>query len=144
MKKKASDLECPIIHWNADSRVKEDAAEYGAARRADSTEFSARIIRLVDALPNTRAGNHVAGQLLRSGTSPYGNHGEVEAAESLKDFIHKLKVCLKELKEIRRWLRLIEKSKMLSEKSMIPILAETEQLIRIFFTSIRTAEQNAK
>src|SRR5437868_11337586 len=55
-----------IIHWNADSRVKEDAAEYGAARRADSTEFSARIIRLVDALPNTRAGNHVAGQLLRS------------------------------------------------------------------------------
>ncbi|PYL50075.1 MAG: four helix bundle protein [Verrucomicrobia bacterium] len=144
MKKKASDLECPIIHWNADSRVKEDAAEYGAARRADSTEFSARIIRLVDALPNTRAGNHVAGQLLRSGTSPYGNHGEVEAAESLKDFIHKLKVCLKELKETRRWLRLIEKSKMLSEKSMIPILAETEQLIRIFFTSIRTAEQNAK
>ncbi|PYK79849.1 MAG: four helix bundle protein [Verrucomicrobia bacterium] len=144
MKKKASDLECPIIHWNADSRVKEDAAEYGAARRADSTEFSARIIRLVDALPNTRAGNHVAGQLLRSGTSPYGNHGEVEAAESLKDFIHKLKVCLKELKETRRWLRLIEKSKMLSEKSMIPILAETEQLIRIFFTSILTAEQNAK
>jgi len=144
MKKKASDLECPIIHWNADSRVKEDAAEYGAARRADSTEFSARIIRLVHALPNTRAGNHVAGQLLRSGTSPYGNHGEVEAAESLKDFIHKLKVCLKELKETRRWLRLIEKSKMLSEKSMIPILAETEQLIRIFFTSIRTAEQNAK
>jgi len=144
MKKKASDLECPIIHWNADSRVKEDAAEYGAARRADSTEFSARIIRLVDALPNTRAGNHVAGQLLRSGTSPYGNHGEVEAAESLKDFIHKLKVCLKELKETRRWLRLVEKSKMLSEKSMIPILAETEQLIRIFFTSIRTAEQNAK
>jgi len=144
MKKKASDLECPIIHWNADSRVKEDAAEYGAARRADSTEFSARIIRLVDALPNTRPGNHVAGQLLRSGTSPYGNHGEVEAAESLKDFIHKLKVCLKELKETRRWLRLIEKSKMLSEKSMIPILAETEQLIRIFFTSILTAEQNAK
>ena len=144
MKKKASDLECPIIHWNADSRVKEDAAEYGAARRADSTEFSARIIRLVDALPNTRAGNHVAGQLLRSGTSPYGNHGKVEAAESLKDFIHKLKVCLKELKETRRWLRLVEKSKMLSEKSMIPILAETEQLIRIFFTSIRTAEQNAK
>ena len=107
-------------------------------------EFSARIIRLVDALPNTRAGNHVAGQLLRSGTSPYGNHGEVEAAESRKDFVHKLKVCLKELKEARRWLRLIERSRMLPEKSLAPILAETEELIRIFFTSIRTAEQNAK
>src|SRR5438477_9465251 len=125
MKKKASDLECPIIHWNADSRVKEDPAEYEAARRADSTEFSARIIRLVDALPNTRAGNHVAGQLLRSGTSPYGNHGEVEAAESRKDFVHKLKVCLKELKEARRWLRLIKKAETLPEKTMVLILAES-------------------
>ena len=159
----------PIVRWNGDSRVKEDAPEYRAARKTDSTsnaqrptsnaqrkrqprfdleerllEFSARIIRLVDALPNTRAGNHVAGQLPRSGTSPYGNHGEVEAAESRKDFVHKLKVCLKELKETKRWLRLIEKSRMLPEKNLAAILAETEQLIRIFFTSIRTAEQNAK
>jgi len=71
-------------------------------------EFSARVIRLVDALPNTRASNHIAGQLLRCGTSPYGNHGEVEAAESRKDFVHKLKVCLKELNETRRWLRLLQ------------------------------------
>jgi four helix bundle protein len=75
---------------------------------------------LVDALPSTRAGNHVAGQLLRSGTSPYGNHGEVEAAESRKDFVHKLKVCLKELKETKRWLRLIEKSRMLPEQKIWP------------------------
>ena len=53
-------------------------------------EFSANIIRLIDGLPNTRAANHIAGQLLRCGTSPYGNHGEVEAAESRKDFVHKL------------------------------------------------------
>jgi four helix bundle protein len=176
MKKKTSNAErrtpnaeLPIICWIGDGRVKEDAPEYGAARKTDSTsnaqrptsnvqrkrnlrfdleerllEFSALIIRLVDALPNTRAGNHVAGQLLRSGTSPYGNHGEVEAAESRKDFVHKLKVSLKELKETRRWLRLIERSRMLPEKSLAPILAETEELIRIFFTSIRTAEQNAK
>src|ERR1700731_3163443 len=65
-------------------------------------EFSARIIEIVDALPNTRAANHIAGQLLRCGTSPYGNHGEVEAAESGRDFVHKLRVCLKELKETRR------------------------------------------
>ena len=169
MKRRTSNAEFPIIRWMEDNRVEEEAPEYGAARKTDSTlnvqrptsnvqrkrqprfdleerllEFSARIIRLVDALPNTRAGNHVSGQLLRSGTSPYGNHGEVEAAESRKDFVHKLKVCLKELKETRRWLRLIERSRMIPEKSLAPILTETEELIRIFFTSIRTAEQNAR
>ena len=107
-------------------------------------EFSARIIRLVNSLPNTRAANHIAGQLLRCGTSPYGNHGEVEAAESRKDFVHKPKVCLKELKESRRWLRLIGQSSMLPEKKMLPILNETEELIRIFFSSTRTAERNTK
>ena len=107
-------------------------------------EFSARIIRLVDALPNTRAANHLAGQLLRSGTSSYGNHAEVEAAESRKDFIHKLRICLKELKETRRWLRLVKKAAMLPALKMAPILHETEELIMIFFVSIRTAEKNAK
>ena len=65
-------------------------------------EYSARIIRLVERLPNTRAGNHVAGQLLRSGTSPLPNHGEAQAAESANDFVHKLKICLKELRESYR------------------------------------------
>jgi four helix bundle protein len=162
MKRRTSNLECLIIHWNGESRVKEGAPKYRVARKTDSTsyaqrkrqprfdleerllEFSARIIRPVDALPNTRAANHVPGQILRSGTSPYGNHGEVEDAESRKDFIHKLKVCLKELKETRRWLRLIQKSKVLPEESVTPLLEETEELIRIFFTSIRTAEKNAE
>ncbi|MBO0695160.1 MAG: four helix bundle protein [Verrucomicrobia bacterium] len=107
-------------------------------------EFSARIIRLVDAMPNTRAANHLAGQLLRCGTSPYGNHGEVEAAESRKDFIHKLKICLKELKETRRWLRLVAKSSMLPAPNMTAILNETEELIKIFFSSVRTTERNSK
>jgi four helix bundle protein len=57
-------------------------------------EYSVRIIKVVEQLPNTRAGNHVAGQLLRSGTSPYPNHGEAQAAESPKDFIHKLRISL--------------------------------------------------
>jgi four helix bundle protein len=70
-------------------------------------EFAVRLTRLVDALPSSRTGNHVAGQLLRCGTSPFANHGEVHAAESRKDFIHKLGVCFKELKEVRRWLRFI-------------------------------------
>ena len=106
-------------------------------------EFSARVIRLVDALPNTRASNHIAGQLLRCGTSPYGNHGEVEAAESRKDFVHKLRVCLKELKETRRWLRLLQKADLVFQSKMVAIPCETEELIKIFFTSIRTAEKNS-
>ena len=107
-------------------------------------DFSARIIRLVDALPNTRAANHVAGQLLRCGTSPYGNHGEVEAAESRRDFVHKLRICLKELKESRRWLRLLQKAALVPERKMAAILGETEELIKIFFASVRTAEKNAE
>ncbi len=107
-------------------------------------EFSASIIELVDELPNTRAANHVAGQLLRCGTSPYGNHGEVEAAESRRDFVHKLRICLKELKETRRWLGLIQRTAWLPDSKTTPILTENEELIRIFFSSIRTAEKNAK
>jgi four helix bundle protein len=106
-------------------------------------DFSARIIRLVDALPNTRSANHVAGQLLRCGTSPYGNHGEVEAAESRRDFVHKLRICLKELKESRRWLRLLQKAGLVPMQKMVAILRETEELIKIFFASVRTAEKNA-
>src|ERR1700726_3972545 len=102
-------------------------------------EFAVDIIAVTDDLPNTRAANHIAGQLLRSGTSPYGNHGEVESAESRKDFVHKLKECLKELKETRRWLRLAAKSAIVSASKMTAILSETEELIKIFFSSIRTA-----
>ncbi len=65
-------------------------------------EFSVRVIRVTESLGNTRAANHIADQLLRSGTSPYGNHGEAEGAESRNDFIHKLRVCYKELRETRR------------------------------------------
>ncbi|MEY2439711.1 MAG: hypothetical protein QOI34_1096 [Verrucomicrobiota bacterium] len=107
-------------------------------------EFSARIIKLVDALPNTRAGNHVAGQLLRCGTSPYANHGEVQAAESRKDFIHKLGVCFKELKEIKRWLRLVVRAGLIAPEKLRPLLIEADEIIRIFGASIRTAEKNSK
>ncbi|MHB8524173.1 MAG: four helix bundle protein, partial [Limisphaerales bacterium] len=72
-------------------------------------EYAAAIIRLVEHLPNTRAGNHVAGQLLRSGTAALPNHGEAQAAESPDDFIHKMKICLKELRETYRWMLLIRR-----------------------------------
>ncbi len=62
-------------------------------------DFSVRMINIVEVLPNTRAGNHIAGQLIRCGTSPAPNYGEAQSAESRNDFIHKIKIVLKELRE---------------------------------------------
>lgn len=107
-------------------------------------EYAVRLIRLVDALPGTRAGRHVADQLLRCGTSPLANHGELQGAESRKDFIHKLGICLKEIREARRWLRLIHRVPLVAAPKIDPLLAETEALIKIFAKSIRTAEKNAR
>ena len=104
-------------------------------------EYAARIIRLVDALPLTKAGRHVADQLLRSATSPLGNHGELQGAESRKDFIHKLGLCLKEIEETWRWLRLVHRVPMLAPAKVEPLLAETKALVKIFSASIRTAEK---
>jgi len=106
-------------------------------------EYAAQIVRLVELLPDTRAGNHIAGQLLRSGTSALPNHGEAEAAESRNDFIHKLGVCHKELRESRRWLRLIQRIPLISRGEDVgKALAETDELVRIFAASIRTARAN--
>ena len=105
-------------------------------------EFTAALLKLVDALPTSRAGNHISGQLLRCGTSPFANHGEAQAAESRKDFIHKLGVCFKELKEIKRWFRLIGRVELIPLAHLRSLLIETEELLRIFSASIRTAERN--
>jgi len=108
-------------------------------------EFAANIVELTESLPNTRAGNHIAGQLLRCGPSSLSNHGEVEAAESCRDFLHKLRICLKELREAKRWLRLVGRVKKLgSPANLVTCLNEVEELIPIFVASIRTAEKNAK
>jgi hypothetical protein len=132
------------VQWIRNSTVREDVPGYAALDQTALTpnaqrstpnvqrenkprldledrllEFSARIIQLVDALPNTRAANHLAGQLLRCGTSP-------------------------ELKETRRWLRLACKSSIISATKTAAIPNETEEPIRIFFSSIRTAEENAR
>ena len=70
-------------------------------------DFAVRVIVVCEALPRTAVGRHIGGQLLRSGTSPAPNYGEARAAESGKDFVHKLKVVLKELNESRIWLKMI-------------------------------------
>lgn len=106
--------------------------------------YSARIIKVVDALPATRTGQHIAGQILRSGTSPYPNHGEAQSAESTKDFVHKLRVSLKELRETKRWLKLIQYIKLINNSDRLDeLLDETEQLIKIFVKSIKTAQKNS-
>jgi four helix bundle protein len=109
-------------------------------------QYAARVIRLVNKLPRTRAGNHVAKQLLKSGTSPLPNHGEAQAAESPQDFIHKLRICLKELRESLRWLRLIAAVPLLRKSDDLEevqsLIKETNELIRIFFSSVRTTQRN--
>jgi four helix bundle protein len=108
-------------------------------------EYSVNIIKAVERLPNTRTGNHIAGQLLKSGTSAYPNHGEAQAAESKKDFAHKLRISLKELRETQRWLKLIQRIQLgKSTKHLDDLLQETDELIRIFVASIRTAGKQKK
>ena len=107
-------------------------------------EFASAVIELSERLPETRAGNHIAGQILRSGTSPFPNHGEAESAESREDFIHKLKICLKELRETRRWARLIQRKGWANnEPTLGYVSSECDELICIFCSSIQTAQKNA-
>ena len=81
-------------------------------------------------------------RIIRSGTSPAPNYGEAQTAESAADFIHKLKVALKELRESGIWLRIIAKAHMVKSASLLtPLLHETDELIAIAFTSIQTAKQ---
>src|SRR5690349_23168539 len=104
--------------------------------------FAARIGKVVDALPDTRMGRHVAGQLVRCGTSPAPNYEEACAAESRADFIHKLAICLKELRESRCWIRLMIKTEILPEQRLGELLDECNQLCNIIAQSIVTAKEN--
>ena len=103
-------------------------------------DFAVRIIKLSNALPETRAGKHICAQVLRSGTSPAPNYGEAQSAESKADFIHKLKIALKELRETEIWLKIIVRSGLIRHSAtLIPLLKETNELIAILFKSVDTA-----
>jgi four helix bundle protein len=106
--------------------------------------FAVRVGKTVDALPNTRLGRHIASQLIRSGTSAAPNYEEGCAAESRADFVHKLSICLKELRESRFWIRLISESGSLSKKKRLDLQEECSQLCKILAKSILTAKNNAK
>ena len=108
-------------------------------------DFAVRVINVVEALPNTRAGNHIAGQLVRCGTSPAPNYGEAQSAESRNDFIHKIKIVLKELRETRVWLKIIQrKSLAKSGREIEALITGCDELISIFVTSVKTAEKNKR
>jgi four helix bundle protein len=102
-------------------------------------DFAVRMIKLSASLPKTSAGKHVSGQILRSGTSPAPNYGEARGAESHADFVHKLRIVLKELNETSIWLRIIGRSEMLKKELLADIVAENRELCRIFTASLRTA-----
>lgn len=103
-------------------------------------EFASRILDLVEVMPkrNTVA-KHLGGQITRSGTSPALNYGEAQAAESRDDFIHKMKICLKELKETLVCLKLIMRRKWFPENRFSSLLKENNELISIFVASLKTA-----
>ena len=103
-------------------------------------EFAVRVIRVSEALPRTPVGNHIRGQLSRSGTSPAPNYGEAQSAESRTDFVHKLKIVLKELRETRVWLLMIIRAELIKPAATLdPLIQETDELISIFVTSVKTA-----
>jgi four helix bundle protein len=103
-------------------------------------DFVLKIDQIVELLPNTRLANHLAGQLIRSGTSPALNYGEVQSAESQKDFIHKIQVVLKELRETRVCLKIIIRKPLVEAQIVSPVLSENEELIAIFAKSSQTAK----
>jgi four helix bundle protein len=105
-------------------------------------DFAVRTIRLAEALPKTAVGNHVRGQIIRSGTSPAPNYGEAQSAESRTDFVHKIKIVLKELRETYVWLLVIRRAALIKPEAMLnPLIVETNELISIFVSSVNTASK---
>jgi four helix bundle protein len=104
-------------------------------------DFAANMIKITESLPQTVAGRHVGGQLIRPGTSSGSNYEEACGAESRSDFAHKMSIVLKELKEARFWLKLIRRTRMLTPQHTDPMIDECEQLCAIVAKSILTAKK---
>jgi len=103
--------------------------------------FAVRVIRLADALPDTPAGKHISRQILRSGTSPAPNYAEARGAESNADFVHKLKISIKELNETSVWLRMAYQAELLAPSRIEDLLNENQQLCRILNATIKSSKQ---
>jgi four helix bundle protein len=121
------------------SRAKGEEGQYDLEDRL--IEFTMGILEIVESLPQTRVGNHIASQLVRCGTSPAPNYGEARSAESRKDFIHKMRIVLKELRETRVWLLLVHRRGLVEPpERVVEVQGECNQQISIFASSVRTAE----
>ena len=107
-------------------------------------DFAIQCSDIVEELPQTKLGNHIGGQLIRSSSSGALNYGEAQSAESSNDFVHKLKVVLKELRESRVCLKIILRKPLLPSERVQPTLDECNELIAIFLKSIETANRNKK
>jgi len=125
-------------------RYKDDNQSFADKLEERLIDFAVRIIRLSARLPRTPAGKHIAGQILRSGTSPAPNYGEARGAESRADFVHKIRIVLKELNETSIWLRIIERSQMLPASLLVDIIQENGDLCRIFASSLKTARDESQ
>lgn len=106
--------------------------------------FAVAIVSVVESLPSSKAGNHIANQLIRSGTSPAPNYGEAQSAESRNDFIHKMKISLKELRETLVWLKIIARMRLGHCSGIAAAIIECDELIAIFVSSTKTADGKAK
>jgi four helix bundle protein len=128
----------------ADSPQTEDSISQSPADKLEERliDFAVRIVRLSASLPKTSAGKHIGGQILRSGTSPAPNYGEARGAESHADFVHKLRIVLKELNETAIWLRIVERSRIVQAELLTEIIPENRALCRIFVASLKTARRS--
>ena len=105
--------------------------------------FAVQVCEIAEELPSSSfTGRHVANQLIRAGTSPAPNYGEAQSAESRRDFIHKMKICLKELRETHIWLQFILLKDLVDSKRVKIVEVEADELIAIFVKSIETAKAN--
>ena len=121
--------------------VMEEKRKYDLDERL--IDFAVLVINITGSLHNTRAGNHISGQLVRSGTSPALHYGEAQSAESRADFIHKLKILLKELRESSNAMRIIKKAVLTDNMEIVEKgLIECNELISIFVKSVGTAKKN--
>jgi four helix bundle protein len=154
---KMQNVQCKMQNAEQSSGVSDAVlVGYGYAKPFDLSErfldFADRVCSVIEALPETRIGRRIADQLLRSGTSPLGNYEEACAAESRRDFVHKMRICLKEVRESRAWLRLAARRNLVPANRLGDLIDESEQLGRIIGQSIATARgirkknkvQNAK
>src|SRR3970040_662602 len=99
-------------------------------------DFTIQVVNLIKSLPEDRITNHLSGQLLRSASSPALNYGEAQGAESEKDFVHKLGIVLKELRESLNCLKILAGTNYIKTES--PLMKECNELVSIFVKSVET------